>query len=159
LIDGTTALLVLTTIGAACAVLNREYFRMVLFAHRRPVEVLRADLAFVCVIVIGAYIATRANTASTVAVVGLCLAAVGSGVLLARSLRRIEPWNVAGVPTLFRDIAPLGAWSVSGAAVHWGFSQGYMYIVAAMLDVRAVAAIAATRLLLMPVNLMTSGMM
>lgn len=159
LVDGTTVILVLVTIVAACAVLNREYFRMVLFAHRRPLEVLRADVAFVGVVVIGAYVATRSNTASTVAVIGMCVAAVGSGVLLARALRRIEPWNIAGAPTLFRDIAPLGAWSVSGAAVHWGFSQGYMYIVAAMLDVRAVAAIAATRLLLMPVNLMTSGMM
>jgi O-antigen/teichoic acid export membrane protein len=159
MIDDAMAILVFVTILAACAVLNREYFRMVLFAHRRPLEVLRADVAFVCVIVICAYLATRSHTASTVAVVGMCVAAVGSAVLLTRGLRRIEPWNIAGAPTLFRDIAPLGAWSVTGAAVHWGFSQGYMYIVAATLDVRAVAAIAATRLLLMPVNLMTSGMM
>jgi O-antigen/teichoic acid export membrane protein len=158
-VEGAIAALVLATIVAACAVLNREYFRMVLFAHRRPVEVLRADVAFVALIVIGVYVATRTTVASTVAVSGLCVAALVSGVLLARALRRIEPWNIAGVPTLLRDIAPLGAWSVTGAAVHWGFSQGYMYIVAATLDVRAVAAIAATRLLLMPVNLMTSGMM
>jgi O-antigen/teichoic acid export membrane protein len=60
-------------------------------------------------------------------------------------------------PPVLREIAPLAAWSTAGAAIHWTFSQGYIYLVAGMLDVAAVAAIAATRLLLMPVNLLSTG--
>jgi O-antigen/teichoic acid export membrane protein len=56
-----------------------------------------------------------------------------------------------------RAVAPLAAWSAAGAAIHWAFSQGYMYLAAGTLDLSAVAAIAATRLLLMPVNLLSSG--
>jgi O-antigen/teichoic acid export membrane protein len=41
--------------------------------------------------------------------------------------------------------------------IHWSFGQGYTYLVAALLDVKAVAALAATRLLLMPLNLLSSG--
>jgi O-antigen/teichoic acid export membrane protein len=46
---------------------------------------------------------------------------------------------------------------MAGGAIHWTFSQGYMYLAAGTLDLTAVAAIAATRLLLMPVNLLSSG--
>jgi O-antigen/teichoic acid export membrane protein len=41
--------------------------------------------------------------------------------------------------------------------VHWAFSQGFIYVVAGTLDIGAVAAIAATRLLMMPMNLVASG--
>jgi O-antigen/teichoic acid export membrane protein len=58
---------------------------------------------------------------------------------------------------MLRAIAPLGAWSAFGAGVHWLFSQGYNYLVAGILDVAAVAALSATRLLVMPVNLLSTG--
>ena len=58
---------------------------------------------------------------------------------------------------LFREIAPLGAWSAFGSIAHWLFSQGYNYFVAGTLGVTAVAALAATRLLVMPVNLLSTG--
>jgi O-antigen/teichoic acid export membrane protein len=50
-----------------------------------------------------------------------------------------------------------GAWAVAGAAIHWAFTQGYNYIVVGVLSVDDVAAIAATRILMMPVNLISSG--
>jgi O-antigen/teichoic acid export membrane protein len=62
-----------------------------------------------------------------------------------------------GAPGILRSIAPLAVLSTSGAAIHWAFSQGYMYLAAGMLDVTAVAAIAATRLLMMPLNLLSTG--
>jgi len=55
-------------------------------------------------------------------------------------------------------MAPFGTWAVIGAAIHWAFAQGFIYIVAGTLGVTAVATISATRLLLMPVNLMASGL-
>jgi O-antigen/teichoic acid export membrane protein len=55
-------------------------------------------------------------------------------------------------------MVPLGKWAVVGAGIHWTFAQGFIYIVAGTLGVTAVATISATRLILMPVNLMSSGL-
>jgi O-antigen/teichoic acid export membrane protein len=56
-----------------------------------------------------------------------------------------------------RELAPEGVWSAFGGGIHWLFSQGYSYLVAAMLDVKVVAALAATRLLVMPIFLLSTG--
>jgi O-antigen/teichoic acid export membrane protein len=152
-----TGPLVLITVAAALAILRREYFRMVLFAHRRPHDVLRTDVAFLALIVTGALLATLTPMPAVTAIGTLGLAAVASGFLLSRALHRYESWNIHGAQGILRDIAPLGTWSTAGAAIHWTFSQGYIYLVAATLGVTAVAAIAATRLLLMPVNLLSTG--
>lgn len=151
------ALLLAAAILAAAATLYREFFRMVLQCLRRPIDVLLCDAVYVVLLTGGAYLATYATLPAAAASLTLALAAMVGGSLLARALWRHEPWNIGGAPTIVRDIAPLGAWSVSGAAVHWGFSQGYTYLVAGLLDVQAVAALAATRLLLMPVNLLSTG--
>jgi O-antigen/teichoic acid export membrane protein len=152
-----TALLVLISIAAALAVLHREYFRMVLFAYRRSHEVLRTDLVHVVLLVAGVWLAAHTAAPALVALGMLGLAGLASSLLLSRALRRHEPWSPTGAPGLLGRIAPLAAWSTAGAAIHWSFSQGYIYLVAGTLDVTAVAAIAATRLLLMPVNLLSSG--
>lgn len=156
-LDAHTGPLVLATIAAALAILHREYFRMVLFAHRRPHDVLRTDLFYVVLMVAGVFVATLTPAPAATAVFALGLAAVASGVLLSQALHRHEPWNIQGTQGILREIAPLAVWSTAGAAIHWTFSQGYIYLVAGTLDVAAVAAIAATRLLMMPVNLLSTG--
>ncbi len=156
-LDAHTGPLVLATIAAALAILHREYFRMVLFAHRRPHDVLRTDIFYAVLIVTGVCVATFTSVPAVTTVLALGLAAVASGILLSRTLHRHEPWNLQGTQGILREIAPLAVWSTAGAAIHWSFSQGYIYLVAATLDVAAVAAIAATRLLLMPVNLLSTG--
>lgn len=156
-LNSVTGLLMLATIAAALAVLYREYFRMVLFAHRRPHDVLRTDIIYVALIAAGIFITTLTSAPAITAVCTLTVAAALSGILLSQALQRYEPWDMQGTPGILRDIAPLAMWSTAGAAIHWTFSQGYIYLVAATLDVTAVAAIAATRLLMMPVNLLSSG--
>ena len=157
ILDANTGPLVLATIIATFAILNREYFRMVLLAHRRPQDVLRTDTFYVALMVIGVFFATQTSAPAVAAILVLGLAGVTSGILLSKTLHRYEPWNTQGVPDILREIAPLAAWSMAGAAIHWSFSQGYTYLVAGTLDVAAVAAIAATRLLVMPINLLSSG--
>ena len=147
----------LATVVAALAILHREYFRMVLLAHRRPLDVLRTDIVYVVLMLAGVVAATLTPAPAVCAVLTLSLAAVASGILLARTLRRHEPWSMEGARGILREIAPLAAWSTAGAAIHWTFSQGYIYLVVGTLDVAAVAAIAALRLLLMPVNLVSAG--
>ena len=156
-LDRYTGPLVLVTGLAALAILHREYFRMVLLAHRRPYDVLRMDVFYVVLMVAGVLGAIFTPAPAVMALFSLSMAAVVSGILLSQTLYRFEPWDIKGSPHILRDIAPLAAWSTAGAAIHWAFSQGYIYLVAGTLNVAAVAAIAATRLLLMPVNLLSTG--
>lgn len=156
-LDERSALLALCAVAACAAALWREYFRMVLLAYRRASEVLRGDLVYTVGLGVGVALATISLAPAACAALALALAAVAAGMKLLRALREREPWNPEGAPGILREIAPLGAWSTAGAAIHWTFSQGYIYLAAATLDVTAVAAIAATRLLAMPVNLLSTG--
>lgn len=156
-LDRQTTLLVLVTIATAAAVLRREFFRMVLLAYRRSTEVLRADTAYV-ILLVGGALATSVMpgpAAATAALLGL--AALVGGSLLQSLLRSREAWDTTGDHGILRRIAPVGAWAVTGAVIHWSYSHGYNYLVAGTLDVAAIAAIAATRLLLMPINLLSTG--
>lgn len=155
--DAHTGPLVLATAIAALAMLHREYFRMVLLAHRRPHDVLRTDIYYVIVMTAGVFFATLTPFPAIAAILVMGVAALVSGAMMSRFLHRYEPWDKHGAPHILRQIAPLAFWSTSGAAIHWTFSQGYNYLAAATLDITAVAAIAATRLLVMPVNLLSSG--
>jgi len=156
-LNDDTGPLVIAAIAAAMAMLHREYFRMVLLAHRLPHDVLRTDVVYVALLFAGVSTAILTLTPAITAIFTLGVAAAASSMLLAQRLRRHESWNTQGVPNILREIAPLAAWSTAGAAVHWTYSQGYIYLVAGTLDITAVAAIAATRLLTMPINLLSSG--
>jgi O-antigen/teichoic acid export membrane protein len=129
----------------------------VLLAHRRPQDVLLTDVSYVVLLVVGVYLAIRTTVPAAGAMVVMSVAALLSGMLISRALWRHESWEIRGAPGILRAVAPLAAWSTAGAAIHWAFSQGYMYLAAGTLDLTAVAAIAATRLLMMPVNLLSSG--
>ncbi|HUP91097.1 MAG TPA: hypothetical protein VM074_02540 [Solimonas sp.] len=157
MLNGVTAPLVLVALAAAPLSLNRDFFRLVLLAHQQSERVLWADMVYAVLLVLGVIVAARTASAAPVAVAAFGLAALVGGLLLYRSLRAHCPWNPAGSPGILASIVPLGAWSVAGAAIHWTFSQGYSYVVAGVLDVSAVGALAATRLLMMPVNLLSTG--
>jgi O-antigen/teichoic acid export membrane protein len=156
-LDADVAALIATVTIAGAAILHREYFRLVLFAMRRPHVVLRADAFFAVLTVAGAALAVTTSGTAAAAVATLAVAAAAGGYVLARNLRTIEPWSATGGIRILREVAPLALWSTGGAATHWAFSQGYIYLVAGTLDVSAVAAIAATRLLVMPINLLSTG--
>ena len=152
-----TFLLVCVAIATTVAALRREYFRMVLLAYRRAYTVLQGDLAYAMLLALGVLLATISAVPAVSAVLASGLAALIASKLLAQALHRVEAWNAEGAPGILGEIAPLGAWSTAGAAIHWSFSQGYTVLAAATLDISAVAAIAATRLLAMPVNLLSTG--
>ena len=156
-LDAHTGPLVLATTAATVAILHREYFRIVLYALRRPLDVLHTDLLYVVLMVAGVYFAAVTPAPAVLTLSTLGVAAVVSGILVSRTLYRHEPWTTEGSRDILREIAPLAAWSTAGAAVHWIFSQGYIYLVVGSLGVAAVAAISATRLLMMPMNLLSTG--
>lgn len=157
LISSHVGLLLLAGSVAGIAVLFREFFRGVLLAYHQAHDVLRGDTVYVVLLLGSALIVTLLPQATVLAILSVGLAALCSAVILSRAVWRFEPWDLQAPISALRDISTQGAWSVFGAAVHWSFSQGYTYIVAALLDVRAVGAIAATRLLLMPINVLSSG--
>jgi O-antigen/teichoic acid export membrane protein len=148
----------IAAIAAAVCTLYREYFRMVLIAYRLPLQALKADIFYIAVLSIGAFVATLTSAPALVAAMALALAGAVGGWLLSRMVWRHEGWAIKGSPKIVAELAPLGTWALIGAAIHWSFSQGFIYVVAGMLGVTAVATISATRLLLMPINLMSTGM-
>ena len=156
-VRGSVALIVFAAIVAAVTTLYREYFRMVLQAYRLPGQALKVDIVYVSLLVGSAYLATQTATPAMSAAFGLALAAAVGGWLLSTMVWRHEGWNPQGSPDVLDKIAPMGIWAVVGSAIHWTFSQGYIYLVASILGVTPVAAVSATRLLMMPVNLMASG--
>lgn len=156
---GNRLLVLLIAAGfALAATLYREFFRVVLLAYRRPHCVLQADAVYVVLLVFGAWLASLGTLAAALAAITLGLSAVIGGKLCSASLWRFEPWDIQGAQGVLTEIAPLALWSTGGAAIHWLFSQGYSYVVAGTLDVTAVAAISAMRLLVMPVNLLSTGL-
>jgi O-antigen/teichoic acid export membrane protein len=157
LLTSRVAIVVLAGTVAISASLFREFFRATLLAYRLPEAVLKADITYGALLMLGALAATL--TPAPAAVTALCLAgaAVVGGIMSAGSVRKFEPWNSNGAPGILRAIAPLGAWTAAGSAIHWSFSQGYNFVVAATLGVTAVAPISATRILIMPVNLLSTG--
>jgi O-antigen/teichoic acid export membrane protein len=157
LISPPLALLLIAAVTAALATSYREFFRMVLLAYRLPNAVLKADAIYVVVLMLGAAAATLTPAPAAAAAATLGLAALAGGQALSKALWRHEPWNPHAAPGMLREMAPLGSWSTAGCGAHWAFSQGYNYVVAGALDVTAVAALAATRLLMMPINLLSSG--
>jgi len=157
LLDAGTFGLVAASIVAGMAMLHREFFRMVLLAYRRPQDVLRADALHVVLLVAGVCAAILTPLPATMALLAMGLAALASGALLSTRLRRHEPWDPHARGGILRQIGSLAAWSTGGAAIQWTFSQGYIYLVAGTLNIAAVAAIGATRLLMMPMNLLSAG--
>jgi O-antigen/teichoic acid export membrane protein len=151
------ALLVVAAIAAVAATLYREFFRMVLLNFRLASAVLGADSVYVCLLVLGVVAATFTPAPAVAAVLALAFSAWVGGLKLSQSQWKYEPWNTDGAKGVIRDIAPVAMWSAGGAAVHWAFSQGYSYLVAGTLNITAVAAIGASRLLMMPINLLSSG--
>ena len=158
ILDDVIAPIVLAAIFALLATLYREYFRMVLLAYRIPLQALKVDAFYVVVLCAGAYLSTLTAAPAMMAALSLGLAGAVGGWLLSRMVWRHEGWVIHGSPHVFTEMAPMGKWAVAGAAIHWTFSQGFIYIVAGTLGVTAVATISATRLLLSPVNLMSFGL-
>jgi O-antigen/teichoic acid export membrane protein len=148
---------VLAGIAASAIGLYREFFRMVLLAHRGQGTLLRGDLVYASLLVAGAAAATWFAHPAIWAITAVALAALVASWWLKRAVYKYEAWNIHGRRGLLREIFAVGAWATVGAGSHWAFTQGYNYLVAGVLSVASVAAIAATRTLIMPVNLISLG--
>lgn len=139
--------------------LRRDFFRTVNLVYMRPQILLSADVLYVSVLLVGVLFAVFIGNSRAAfwALLALGAAAVAGSWPIDRSLARSPGWSGVHVTGIWREMLPLGMWASVGAMIYWTQSQGYNYLLAAKLDVSAVAAVAATRLLMQPVNLLTTG--
>ena len=143
---------------AGWASMEREFLRTVLLIDARAPTLLLVDGLYVLVLAGGVVLAILSPTAAaTLAVLAIAIASMAAARLTRRIVTREPTWDRRDNRSLWKQLRPLGGWAIAGVVVYWSFSQGYNYLLVLMLDVGAVAAVAATRLLLMPVNLLTVG--
>tara|TARA_R110000822_G_scaffold32743_9_gene93769 strand:- start:8931 stop:10226 length:1296 start_codon:yes stop_codon:yes gene_type:complete len=153
------ALLGASVAVAAAVSIRREHFRAVLYLSRLPTEVLKSDAVYAAVAVaLTVALATLVpGHAAPWVMLGLALAA-GLGAWRAhRTIDERLGWAPDDGQNRIASLWPLGRWALLGSMINWSFVQGFYFVMVALIDVRAVAAVAATRLLLMPVNLLSTG--
>jgi O-antigen/teichoic acid export membrane protein len=140
------------------AALEREYLRSALMLYARPNAVLGADAVYALLLLVTAALSVWLfSPAAPAALLGIGIASWVSTRLSHASFGHEPGWSETPAPNALAEVLPLGYWSAAGSATYWLFYQGYTYLTAIKLDVAAVAALAATRLLLMPVNLLATG--
>jgi O-antigen/teichoic acid export membrane protein len=145
---------------AMVTLLRREFLRQTLLALRRAHSILRADVLYASIAVSGAVIACflPPSAAPPMALLGLAAAGLVSRVWLQQAIHRQLVPMAGRRAGLLQEIAPLALWATGGAALFWLYTQGFLYLVVAKLGAAAVAALAATRLMLMPMNLLSTGL-
>jgi O-antigen/teichoic acid export membrane protein len=148
----------LIAIAAGGTALRRDYLRTALLIHTRPQVMLLQDVFYAAVLLASALIAVAVpEHAAVIVVAGLAAAAFVSNWGTHRSLSQDPGLPEGHAAPIWQQLRNDGGWAVIGVVVFWSFSQGYNYLIAAQLSVAAVASVGATRLLLMPVNLLTNG--
>lgn len=155
---------ILVTVVIGCGILagwaglRREYLRVVLLIYSRPRGLLAADAIYAAALVISIALALRVGHAVIVgAVLGLALAAwVGAAV--AHQLLAADPgWVPGDAAPVWPEIRRLGRWSLVGTIIYWFLGQSYSSLLAARLDLKAVADVNAARLMLMPAFVLSIG--
>jgi O-antigen/teichoic acid export membrane protein len=152
------SLAVAVTILAVWAALQNEYRRRMLLVYSRPQSMLAADAIYVTVFLLGIALALlNRPVAGLLAIVALGAAGL-SGALIAHRMLAVDPGWVSGDSGPFwREIRALGQWSLIGAVIYWLFGQSWNYVLAARLDLTAVANVNAVRLVVMPMLVFKYG--
>jgi O-antigen/teichoic acid export membrane protein len=145
-------------IVACWAALLREYLRGVLLIFRRPEEMLRTDIIYVAVLLIGAVAAAYwSKPAGLWAIATLIISAVVGERAAHRALDRNPGFTVGDAAPFWKEMRPMATWATVGAMTYWIYNQSYNYVLASRIDLAAVADVNAARLLLMPTIVLTVG--
>jgi O-antigen/teichoic acid export membrane protein len=154
----STTLLLAVTLLSGWATLRREYLRDVLLLYKQPNNLLGADTLYASLLVLGVYVATFSKSAAVIwAIALLCVAAL-AGAGLAHRMVAVGPGWVGGdAGPAWREMRTIGFWGTVGSLIYWLFGQSYNFLLAGRIDLTAVADVNATRLLLMPIMVLTAG--
>jgi O-antigen/teichoic acid export membrane protein len=152
------ALAVALGIGACWAALLREYLRGVLLIYRRPEDMLRTDIVYVVVLLLGAVAAAYWSKAAGLwAIATLIAAAIVGERASHRALSRNPGLTAGDAAPFWKEMRPMATWATVGAMTYWIYNQSYNYVLASRIDLGAVADVNAARLLLMPTIVLTVG--
>lgn len=137
---------------------RREFMRGVLMIYSLPKEVLRLDALYASVLVSLAAVATLSPAASACAVLGMGVAAaLGARKGRGAFAKRVGWTDAAPAAPVWADLRRLGTWTLAGGVIYWVYFQAYNFILAARMDLEAVAEVNAARLMLMPMVLLAVG--
>ncbi|HEV2700139.1 MAG TPA: hypothetical protein VGV09_00805 [Steroidobacteraceae bacterium] len=156
-LDSATAGLVLVALTAGWTGLYRQFFRMVSNAYRSAKAALRGDLAYTGLLLGGAVAGIATQSPALVTLVFMSFGGIASGLVNSRLQWREERWNVRASAKVWRAIAAVGIWPAAGTVAFWAYNQGYNYLIAGTVNLTAVAALASTRTVMMPVTLISTG--
>jgi len=148
------------SLGIVClwTSLRRELLRDLLLLFARADRLLMADLVYAILLAGGAALALLSHGAAVLWVAGTMVAAAVAGEAIAYRMLAHKPgWLRGEAGPLLRQLRPLGFWSMVGALTYWLYSGATNYMLAGALDLKAVADVNATRLLLMPVIMLSLG--
>lgn len=159
--------IVLATILAITISMQRDFLKVSLLIYSSTRAVFWTDMVYAFGLILMVWIAcTGSVPAAPTAVLGVAVGAAASGLVAHRFIARNEGWQrrprgdesaPAAVANIWREMRPLAVWSTVGAATYWSYGQGYNSLLAIQLSVAAVAAVGATRLLLMPTYVLAAG--
>lgn len=155
--DTTTTWLLLAALAAGSTALYRQFFRMVSNGYRNATASLRGDIVYVALLLCGAGVSIATQIPAIVIVTFMSVASLAAGRENSRLMRRHETWNVHASTRVWRGIAAVGIWTATGSLATSAYNQGYNYLIAGVVNLNAVAALGATRMLMMPVNLLSTG--
>jgi O-antigen/teichoic acid export membrane protein len=159
LVDSQLAIVLFGTVLAGWMSLRRDYVRGVLLIYSRPHKLLFADSLYAGALLIGIVFAVLVPRSTVEWVPPVLAAAAWLGTAVADASFAADPgWSRGeNAPAMWREMRSLGLWSLASAVIYWLFTQSYNYVLAARLDLKAVADVNAARLILMPTIVLTVG--
>lgn len=157
-LDGVQTQVALLGALALLGVLLREFARELWVLYSHPRQLLIFDALYCGLYLLMAFAVTGIASPATPAVLlGTGLVSVLTALSSWLAFKRLEGWAQQPYPQAMTEAWRLGRWGLAGCVITWLHTQGFYYVVTGVLGVQAVATLAAARLLLMPVNLMVTG--
>jgi O-antigen/teichoic acid export membrane protein len=158
LTSGFTTLLLAGAVLGSWTTLHREFLRDILLLNSLPQSLLAADAVFVALLVLGAGLAIVVHNSAVLWVTATVFVAALVGAAIADRRLAISPgWTDADAGPVLREMRPLGIWAMVGSLAFWAYSQSSNYLLAGVVDLKAVADVNATRLMLMPAIVLSIG--
>lgn len=159
LMDMSLALVCGIGIIAAWATVQRSYARNVLLIYSRLRALVLVDAAYVGVLLAGVL---WAAFGFGVPIVWVAVALAAAAWISSASSYPVVTGDIGRATTdahpIWREMRDLGLWYVVAVAIYWLYSRSYSYILATRLDLTAVANVNAVRLMIVPAQLIATGL-
>lgn len=133
----------------------RDFKRVLLYLDQRALDVLKLDGLFVGLALLGGGGLHLMNQVSLVSIFGVLALANTVALLLTPVATRLGGFRWSAVIEAWRECWGITRWALPGLAMGWMGNSLYLYVAGFQLGLEATAELNASRLLLMPVTLLT----